>query len=154
MSRIADFYGRITPYLAHRPGSAQATRAHAWLVRRSGGRFGGRVLGAKVLVLRTTGRRSGQQRDAPLFFVSHGKDFAVVASNGASKRPPAWWLNLQADPQAEAFVRGVSHTVQARTATEHEAAELWRAFAAAYSGYEHYRSIAKRELPVVVLETR
>jgi deazaflavin-dependent oxidoreductase (nitroreductase family) len=154
MSRVADFYGRITPYLAHRPGSTQASRAHAWVVRRTGGRLGGRALGAEILVLRTTGRRSGQRRDSPMFFLRRGGGFAVVASNGASKRVPAWWLNLQDQPEAEALVRGTSHPVKARAAGEQEVAELWPSFVELYSGYDHYKSIATRELPVVILEPR
>lgn len=154
MSTLSDFYGRITPYLAHRPGSARASQAHAWLVRRTGGRFGGRLVGAEILVLRTTGRRSGQPRDAPMFFLRHGDDFAVVASNGASKRSPAWWLNLQSEPDAEALLRGKTYSVTARPATAEEVAELWPQFVELYSGYAHYKSIATRELPMVVLAAR
>ena len=105
-------------------------------------------------MLRTTGRRSGEPRDAPVFFVPHGDGFAVVASNGASKRTPAWWLNLQAEPDAEAHVRGTSHPVRARLATAAEIEELWPRFVGVYSGYAHYKAIATRELPVVVLEPR
>jgi deazaflavin-dependent oxidoreductase (nitroreductase family) len=152
MPRAADAYARISPYLAHRPGSAFATQAHAWLVRRTGGRLGGRALGADILVLRTVGRRSGRQRDAPVFFVPHGDGFAVVASNAASARSPAWWLNLQERPDADALVRGRTHPVHARAATEEERAELWPRLVELYSGYEHYRSIATRELPVVILD--
>lgn len=154
VSRVADLYARLSPRLAARPGSALTTRAHAWLVRRSGGRLGGRFLGAPVVVLRTVGRRSGQPRQSPVFFLRHGNGFAVVASNAASPNPPAWWLNLQANPEAEAFVDGVWHPVRARPATPEEAAELWPRFVAMYRGYDHYKAIATRELPVVVLEPR
>ena len=64
MSRAADVYARLSPRLAGRAGTALPTRAHAWQLRRSGGRLGRRFLGADVLVLKTTGRRSGQQRRA------------------------------------------------------------------------------------------
>ncbi len=154
MSRAADFYARLSPYLAHRPGSALATQAHAWVVRRTGGRLGGRALGADILVLRTTGRRSGQRRDAPVFFVPRGDGFAIVASNAASARPPAWWFNLQDDPDADALVHGRTYPVRARGATGEEVAELWPRLVELYSGYDHYRSIAARELPVVILEPR
>jgi deazaflavin-dependent oxidoreductase (nitroreductase family) len=112
------------------------------------------MLGGDFLVLRTVGRRSGRQRDAPLFFVPHGEGFAVVASNAASARPPAWWLNLRAAPNAEALVRGRTYPVRARAATEEEVAELWPRLVRLYPGYEHYRSIAARTLPVVLLEPR
>ena len=112
-------------------------------------------MGADVLVLRTTGRRSGDPREAPMFYLRHGDGgFAVVASNAASKKPPAWWLNLEAKPDAEAFVDGKSHAVSARRAKPDEVKELWPRFVAMYRGYDHYKEIATREMPVVVLEPR
>ena len=154
MPNVADIFARISPHLAHRPGSARATQLHGWLVRHSGGCIAGRALGGDILVLRTTGRRSGRVRDAPLLFVTQGDGFAVVASNAASARLPAWWFNLQDHPDAEAVLRGNTHPVRARAATEEERAELWLRLVRLYSGYTHYESIAKRELPIVVLEPR
>jgi deazaflavin-dependent oxidoreductase (nitroreductase family) len=154
MPDMSGFYARISPYIAHRPGSALGARAHAWLVRRTGGRIGGHAFGAEILVLRTTGRRSGQQRDSPMFFLRHDDGFAVVASNAASKRTPAWWFNLQEHPDAEALVGGVTYLVRARAADEQEVADLWPAFVKLYSGYDYYKSIATRELPVVILDPR
>ena len=152
--RLADFYSRVSPRLAARPGSALPTRAHAWLMRRTNGRIGRHFLGAPVLVLRTTGRKSGKQRESPMFFLPHGDGFAVVASNAASPRPPAWWFNLQSQPETEALVNGSWHAVRARAADAEETAELWPRFVEIYKGYDHYRSIATRELPVVLLEPR
>jgi F420H(2)-dependent quinone reductase len=123
-------------------------------MRRSGGRLGGRLLGAPVLVLRTIGRRSGQPRESPAFYVSHNDDFVVVASNAASREFPAWWLNLQANPDADALVKGQWRPVRARRATEAEVAEVWPKLVSIYRGYDHYKSIATRELPVVLLEPR
>jgi deazaflavin-dependent oxidoreductase (nitroreductase family) len=154
MSSLADVFARISPYLAHRPGSARATQAHAWLMRRTGGRLGGSALGTEFLVLRTIGRRSGRPRDAPLLFLPHGNSFVIVASNAASERPPAWWFNLQDRPDAEALVHGCTHLVRGRAASAEEIAELWSQLVAVYSGYDHYKSIARRELPVVILEPR
>ncbi len=154
MPDLSGFYARISPYIAHRPGSVLGARTHAWVVRRSGGRVGGHAFGAEILVLRTTGRKSGETRDSPMFFLRRGDGFAVVASNAASKRTPAWWLNLQAQPAAEALVRGKTYPVTARAASEEEVATLWPAFVELYSGYDHYKSIATRELPVVILEPR
>jgi deazaflavin-dependent oxidoreductase (nitroreductase family) len=152
MSSVADVFARISPYLAHQPGSARATQAHAWLMRRTGGRIGGSAAGTEFLVLRTIGRRSGQPRDAPLLFLPYGDGFVIVASNAASERPPAWWFNLKDTPDAEAFVHGRTHMVRARAATAEEIAKLWSQLVEVYSGYDHYKSIARRELPVVILE--
>jgi deazaflavin-dependent oxidoreductase (nitroreductase family) len=154
MSRVAEIYARISPKLAHRPGSTVATRVHAWIHRITGGKLGGRLLGADVLTLRTTGRHSGQPRDSPVFYLQDAHNYAIVASNAGSPRPPAWWLNLQAQPDVEARVGGTVHTVRARPADEAETAALWPRFVAMYAGYDHYRSIATRTLPVVILEPR
>jgi hypothetical protein len=132
--RLPELYARTSPHLAHRRGAALASQAHAWLLRRSQGRAAGHLLGADVL--RSKGRRAGELRESPAFFVAHEDAIAVVAANAAPRRHPAWWLNLQANPDAD------------------ETASLWPKLTAAYSGYDHYKSIATRELPVVLLEPR
>jgi deazaflavin-dependent oxidoreductase (nitroreductase family) len=152
VSRLADLYARISPALAHRPGAVSASKLHARVLALTRGRLGGRLLGVRVLVLRTTGRRSGKERQTPLFFVTHGAGYAVVASNAASKRFPSWWLNMQAGGEAAVFVQGRWRLVHGRQAQEQEAAQLWPRFVATYAGYDHYKSIATRDLPVVVLE--
>jgi deazaflavin-dependent oxidoreductase (nitroreductase family) len=154
MSRLADAYARISPRLAHRPGATAFSRAHAWLLSASGGRLGKRFMGADVLVLRTIGRRSGEPRESPMFYVPFGDGYAVVASNAASRRLPAWWLNLRERPEAEATVGHGWRPVRAREASAGEREELWPRFVAMYRGYDHYESLATREMPVVVLEPR
>jgi deazaflavin-dependent oxidoreductase (nitroreductase family) len=154
MSRLADAYARISPRLAHRPGSAAFSRTHALLLRLTRGRVGRRFMGGDVLVLRTVGRRSGKPREAPMFYVPYRDGYAVVASNAASERPPAWWLNLQARPEAEATVGDGWRPVRAREASPAERDELWPLFVDMYRGYDHYKEIARREMPVVVLEPR
>ena len=77
------------------------TRLHAWVYRRSGGRVLGRMGGQPVLLLQTTGRRSGLTRTTPVQYLADGDTFVVVASNAGAARPPAWYLNLRADPHAQ-----------------------------------------------------
>jgi deazaflavin-dependent oxidoreductase (nitroreductase family) len=154
MGRFAELYARVSPRLAHKPGSTAASRLHAWIHRKTRGRVGGRLLGADVLTLRTTGRRSGEPRDSPMFYIRDADSYAVVASNAGSPRPPAWWLNLQADPNAEAHVGGITQRLHARPADESETARLWPRFVDMYAGYDYYRSIATRTIPVVILEPR
>ena len=144
----------MSPRLAHGPGSVLATKAHAALLRASRGRIGRKMFRAEVVLLRTTGRRSGEPREAPVFAIREGESLVTCASNAASKRPPAWWLNLQAKADAEAMVAGAWRPVRARRATPEEEARLWPKLVAVYEGYEHYRSLATRELPVVILEPR
>ena len=154
MSRIAEMYARISPKLAHKPGSTAASRLHARLHKLTRGRIGSRLLGADVLTLTTTGRRSGQLRDSPMFYLERSGSYAVVASNAGSPRPPAWYLNLQAQPNATAHVRGATLHVRSRAATDGEVEELWPRFVDMYAGYDHYRSITTRTLPVLILEPR
>ena len=87
-----------------------------------------------------------------MFYIAHGDGYAVVASNAASERPPAWWLNLQAQPDGEAMVGREWRHVHAREASDAEREELWPRFVDMYRGYDHYKEIASREMPVVVLE--
>jgi F420H(2)-dependent quinone reductase len=154
MSRLADAYARVSPRLAHRPGATAFSRAHAWVFGRTGGRVGKRFMGGNVLVLRTVGRRSGKTRESPMFYVPFRDGYAVVASNAASRRAPAWWLNLQASPDADAAAGEGWRAVRAREATPEERDELWPRFVEMYRGYDHYKEIATREMPVVVLEPR
>jgi hypothetical protein len=78
-------------------------RLHTRLYKRLGGRFVDSVgLGRKVLLLTTTGRKSGKPRTTPLVYMPHGNDFIIYPSNGGKESPPAWWLNLQTTPDEHA----------------------------------------------------
>lgn len=150
--RAVDVYARLTPYLAHRPGSGSAVGVHAWLLKRFGGRVGGALFGAPLLTVRTVGRRSGERREAPLIYVPYGEGYAVVAANAASERMPGWWLNLQSNPNCEVLVGDRHRSMCARAASSDEARSLWPRLVATYPGFAHYLTIARRELPIVVLE--
>ncbi|HKH11862.1 MAG TPA: nitroreductase/quinone reductase family protein, partial [Rubrobacter sp.] len=77
-----------------------ATRVHSALYRATGGRVGGSLVGSPVLLLVTTGRKTGQRRTTPLLYLRDGDRYVTVASNGGAPKPPLWWLNLQANPEA------------------------------------------------------
>jgi deazaflavin-dependent oxidoreductase (nitroreductase family) len=125
---------------------------HTALYRASGGRVGSRVQGMRVLLLTTTGRRSGVARTTPLLYVREGDAVVVVASNGGSDSFPAWWLNLRSDANAEVEI-GRAHTrVIARKASPEEHARLWPEFTSGYPGYAKYATRTTREIPVVILE--
>ncbi len=85
-------------------------------------------------------------------YLDHGDGYVVVAANAASARPPAWWLNLQAHEDCEAFVGGHWRRLRAREATKAEADGLWPRLDALYVGFERYRAVATHEFPVVILE--
>jgi deazaflavin-dependent oxidoreductase (nitroreductase family) len=108
--------------------------------------------GSTVLLLTTTGRRSGEPRTMPLIYQRRGDDYVVVASKGGWPQHPAWYLNLEANPAVNVQVRGERFKARARTATGDERAELWKLMTAAWPAYDDYQTRAEREIPVVVLE--
>ena len=81
-----------------------------------------------------------------------GDDLVVVPSNAGQDRPPAWWLNLQGNPRAEVDFRGEHRVVRARRASAEEERRLWPRILEQYSGFEQYRHMTDREIPVVILE--
>lgn len=71
----------------------------------------------RTLSLRTVGRKTGTPRGTPLYYVDDGPNMAIVTSNAGRDRGPAWWLNLQAQPDAEVEIRKETHRIRARPAT-------------------------------------
>lgn len=108
--------------------------------------------GTTTLILTTRGRRSGEPRKAPLIYQRHGDDVLVVASRGGAPEPPAWFLNLSADPEVSVQIEGDRYTARARTATPEEKPEMWRKMTAVWPDYDTYQTKTDREIPVVVLE--
>jgi deazaflavin-dependent oxidoreductase (nitroreductase family) len=118
------------------------------------GRVLGRVGRAPVLLLTTTGRRSGEPRTAPVVFLADGERMVVIGSNAGNERPPAWALNLEANPEAEVQVRGRRAKVHARITEGEERDELWRQMNGQYAGFDDYRQRTQRHINVFVLEPR
>ena len=87
----------------------------------------------------------------PLVYLADGDNMVVIASNGGAEQHPAWWLNLRANPQAEVQVGSNSKSVTAEIATGEERERLWRQVVEMYHGYDEYRRMTEREIPVVVL---
>ena len=129
-------------------------RVHPSLYRWSGGKLGGSLMGLPVLLLTSVGRRSGRSRTNALMYLPRGDDFIVIASCLGEPRHPQWWLNLQAQPEAEVLVGREPHAVRAREAQGEEREELWQAVVAKTADYEEYRARTERRIPVVVLERR
>ncbi|MDQ2981147.1 MAG: nitroreductase family deazaflavin-dependent oxidoreductase [Actinomycetota bacterium] len=127
------------------------SKIHLAVQRLSRGRFLGRVAGMPVLLLTTTGRRSGKARTTPLTFFRDGADLVVIASNGGADRPPDWSLNLQQNPRAVVEIGTDELTVQARTASAEERERLWVGITATYSGYARYQKKTTRQIPVLIL---
>jgi deazaflavin-dependent oxidoreductase (nitroreductase family) len=108
--------------------------------------------GAKVLLLTTTGRRSGEQRTNPLIYGRDGDRYMVVAPKGGSPAPPAWYLNLSESPEVEVQVKGERFKARARTAGADEKPGLWKTMVGEWPDYDAYQEQTEREIPVVVLE--
>ena len=127
-------------------------RFHVRIYRLTGGRFVGRVGKAPILLLTTTGRRSGQPRTAPLLYLEDGDQLAIVASFGGQPKHPVWYLNLTTNPEVDVQVGRERFTATARTATTEERARLWPLFVEMYPSYAGYEKKTTREIPVVLLE--
>lgn len=110
--------------------------------------------GTQALLLTTTGRKSGEPRTAPLIYARDGDSFVVVASKGGSDVPPAWYVNLAANPEVEVQVLGDRFKATARTATSEEKPRLWQMMLGEWPSYDEYQQKTQREIPVVVLDPR
>src|SRR3954447_11997189 len=99
---------------------------HVRRYRETDGEVGHEWRGAPILLLTTTGHRSGEKRTTPLIYQPYGDDYLVVASKGGAPAHPAWYVNLEADPEAEVQIKGERFRARARTATADERSDMWR----------------------------
>lgn len=128
---------------------------HTFVYRASGGRIGHRFPGAPpMLLLHHVGARSGQERVAPLVYVTDGDDVVLVASKGGHPKHPAWFHNLEANPETTVQIGTERRAVRARVATAEERERLWPMAVETYGGYAGYQARTEREIPLVVLEPR
>lgn len=129
------------------------TGLHRRVFTASGGRLLGRVAGMPVVMLATTGRRSGKRRTTMLTSPVHdGERVVLVASFGGDDRHPTWFLNLREHPEVEVTMLGRRRRMRARVATDEEKAELWPRVTAAFRAYGAYRHRTERDIPLVILE--
>jgi deazaflavin-dependent oxidoreductase (nitroreductase family) len=148
LTRLLD---RVVLEASKRLGKGTSER-HVAIYRRTGGLLGGRVRELPVLLLTTTGRKSGQQRTQPLNYLRYGSSYVVTASNSGRDSYPAWFLNLQSDPHATVQVKRKVFPVVARVATEEEQARLWEDLTAKGRNYAEYRKMTDRQIPMLILE--
>ncbi len=124
---------------------------HRAIYRMTNGRLGANLVGRPMLLLTTTGRKSGEPRTTPLSYLRDGDDCVVVASNNGSDRHPAWWLNLEAQPNAEIKVGPEAWTVEALVAENEAHSRLWPLLLDYNPQYAGYQDKTSRAIPVVIL---
>lgn len=106
------------------------------------------------LILKTTGRKSGEAKLLPLIYGRDGDRFVIVASKGGAPKDPAWYLNLDANPEVGFQVGAKKYRGQARAAAGAERERLYRMMEAVFPPYAAYQANTERKIPVVVLEPR
>src|SRR4051812_292491 len=108
---------------------------HRGIIKGTGGRIGGTGFGMPVVILTTTGRKSGKERTTMLTSPVHDDDRVVlVASYGGDDRHPAWFLNLRDNPDVELEMKGKKRAMKAHVASSDEKTELWPRVVEAYKG--------------------
>jgi len=122
--------------------------------RARGGRVGGYHASMQLLLLTTTGARTGRRRAVPLTYVPDGDRYIVTAGNAGSDRHPAWYHNLLANPEATVEVGREAFDAVAVIADEAEHGALYERFAAVYPVAEDYQAQTARQIPVVILTRR
>jgi deazaflavin-dependent oxidoreductase (nitroreductase family) len=128
------------------------SRLHRWLYETTRGGVGKRLVDNDILLLATTGRRTGRPHTVPLLYLRAGDTLVVIASYGGRDRHPAWYLNLVATPEVEVQVRNERFEARARTASPDERSSWWPQVVAAYGDYAVYQTRTERVIPVVLLE--
>jgi deazaflavin-dependent oxidoreductase (nitroreductase family) len=128
------------------------TSTNVWLLKISKGRLGNSFLGVPVLLLNTTGRKSGQQRTQPLYFMESNHQLVLVASNAGTAKDPAWLLNIQAQPNVSVDMHGRTRKMEAHVASAEEKAEVWPRLTTMFSKWQMMEDRSKRSFKVVILD--
>jgi len=126
-------------------------RVYQWMYEKTDGRFTW-LGGLPALLLRTTGRKTGEERTAALVYFPDGDDLVVVASRGGSDQPPRWLLNLREHAEVGVQIGRQRRRMRARVADSQERARLWPLVNQNNSNrYDAYQAKTKRQIPVVIL---
>ena len=122
--------------------------------RANEGKVGGQFAGAPLLLLHSTGARTGQERVNPMMYQAVGDGWAVFASKGGAPDNPDWYHNLRANPDATIEVGTETVEVKARVLEPEEREPIWEEQKARYPGFADYEAKTDRVIPVVLLERR
>jgi deazaflavin-dependent oxidoreductase (nitroreductase family) len=136
-----------------RGGIKLVSMLHTFWYRMTDGVLGGTLLGSHILLLTTTGRRTGNKYTTPLLYLEDGERRIVIASNGGADHDPQWWSNLKSEPRATVQEGRHARTMHGEEATGEERARLWKNITSRYPVYTDYARRTTREIPVVVLSS-
>jgi deazaflavin-dependent oxidoreductase (nitroreductase family) len=128
------------------------SRLNTWAYRATGGKLGGTFRGgAPVMLVTTTGRRTGQRHTTPLLYLRDGNRVVTVASKGGMDHHPLWYRNMVANPAVDVQIGPQVAAMRAHTASAAEKAALWPKLLAMYPDYADYQARTARDIPVVIL---
>lgn len=129
------------------------SKIHGYIYRISRGRVGKQLGTVRFLLLTTTGRRSGKKRSVPLTAIPYGAKYILVASFGGSPVHPAWLTNILQNPAVQ--IRIGARVKQAKASiidtTDPGYEEMWEKAVATYGGYDNYKRVTSRHIPIVVI---
>jgi len=126
--------------------------AHTGIYRATKGKVGANLGTAKILLLTTTGRKTGRRRTAPLNYYNDDGRVVLIASNNGRDNDPAWYLNIVANPSVTIQRGAETVAATARVASPEEKAQLWPKIVAWYKGYAKYQAKTSRNIPLVIVE--
>lgn len=130
-----------------------SSRLNTWMYRRNGGQgIGGTFQNIPVALLTTTGRKTGEPRISPLYFLRDGDRVIVAASKGGAAKNPMWYLNLKANPKVGVQIKKEVLDLTARDATDEERARYWPQLVDMYPSYDAYQSWTDRTIPIVICD--
>jgi deazaflavin-dependent oxidoreductase (nitroreductase family) len=138
--------------MSEAPGPADFNAAVIKEFRENGGKVGGPFEGAPMLLLTSSGAKSGQPRTSPMMYLADGGRYLVFASKGGAPTNPDWYHNLVAHPDASIEVGAERFGVKATVITGAERDELYARQAALYPGFAEYEAKTTRTIPVIALE--
>lgn len=129
------------------------SRIHSYIYSISRGRVGKQLGKVGILLLTTTGRKSGKRRSVPLAAIPDGGNYILVASFGGSPVHPSWLINIRHNPMVDIRVGSVVKQAKASIIETTDAVygDMWTKAVAAHNGFDDYKSATSRKIPIVVV---
>ena len=129
------------------------SKVHGFIYRVTRGRLGKQLGSIPMLLLTTTGRKSGKKRTVPLVGIPHDSGYILVASFGGSPTHPAWFLNIRKNSSISIRVGSIVTSAEASIiyTSDSDYEEMWKKSVAMYAGYDDYKQNSPRDIPIVLV---